>query len=389
MKINMLMGGATAATQIEGGDTNNNWYRFSQKNAINDGTSSIRAIDHYRRFKEDIDIMAKLNFEIYRMSIEWSRIEPKPGQINYDALDHYRQELQYLKSKKIKTLVTLHHFSNPLWFEDMGGFTNKLSIKIFKSYCTLIIKELGDLINDYITFNEPNVYVYQSFINGYWPPCKKNYHKAFLVLQNMSKAHKICYELIHANNPQAKVSIANNIRIFDPKNPNSFIDKLGAKVYKGLYNDYTTDLFYYEGENKFYDFVGINYYTRSAISAFRNSDFENVEKNDLNWEIYPKGLRRITRDFYDKYQKEIWITENGICDNDDTKRIKYIKDHLKEIAELDFVTRYYHWSAFDNFEWREGEEMRFGLVHIDYESGKRKIKESGYYYAGLIKVKEL
>lgn len=168
LKEGLLLGTATAVTQIEGGDENNNWARFAAENKVKDGTTPVRADDHYVRFKEDIDLMAELGLQIYRFGIEWSRIEPQRGVYSKEAIAHYREEIEYMRSKGIQPLLTLHHFTNPLWFEDMGAFEHEDSPKIFLSFVKKAVESFGDLVSDYITINEPNVYCTNSLflVNG-------------------------------------------------------------------------------------------------------------------------------------------------------------------------------------------------------------------------------
>ena len=159
-----LFGSATAATQIEGGDVNSNWYAWSLAGKIHNGASSITAADHWNRVKEDIDLMKELNHQVYRMSIEWSRIEPSMGQWSQEGIDHYRDELTQLKQAEIEPLVSLHHFSSPQWFEEMGGWTNPESVDLFIRFVEKVVMELGDLVSEYCTINEPNVLATGAYI---------------------------------------------------------------------------------------------------------------------------------------------------------------------------------------------------------------------------------
>jgi len=161
-----LLGTATASLQIEGGDRNNSWYRWVQTGHVKDGSSCIVADDHWNRVSEDIELMKQLHQQTYRMSLEWSRIEPARGQFNKDAIQHYRRELQQLTSAGIRPLVTLHHFSNPLWLEDAGAWTNPDVISLFERYTAYVVENLGDLVSDWCTINEPNVYLASGYVLG-------------------------------------------------------------------------------------------------------------------------------------------------------------------------------------------------------------------------------
>ena len=403
MRIEMLMGVATSATQIEGGDKNNTWYRFSKTGKCVDGTNCLRAADHYNRYREDTDLMASLGVEIYRMSLEWSRIEPQKGVFNKEAIDHYRDELEYFIEKGIKPLVTLHHFSDPIWFADMGGFEKKKNVKYFLEYVEKVIESFGDIVSEFVTINEPNVYILNGYMLAYWPPLRGNYIAGFRVCKNMARCHIEAYKLIHKMREEmgykdTKVSFANHMVYFVPKNEKNPIHRMCTALYEYLFHTMINNSFY-EGKTplfmgkrlesgKYYDFIGINYYTRRAIGYFTSNEYKGESKSDLNWDIYPEGIRLITEDLYKKFKKEVYITENGICDKNDILREKYIKDHIRELVyEGSPVTRYYHWSFLDNFEWREGEHARFGLVHVNYETQKRTVRKSAEFYKRLIKEK--
>nr|MBE6544893.1 glycosyl hydrolase family protein [Oscillospiraceae bacterium] len=407
LKRGLLLGSATAATQIEGGDENNNWARFAREGKVDDGTSPVRACDHYNRWREDIDLMAEMGMQIYRFGIEWSRIEPVRGDFRPDVLAHYREEIEYMREKGIKPLLTLHHFNNPLWFEDMGGWTNKESAEIFLSFAERVIDRLGDIVDEYITINEPNVYCLNSLFYGIWPPEKKSLFAFVRAFSNMTEAHIKCYQLIHnkragmgKSREETLVSFANHLRVFAPKDIFNPWHKLCARFMEHMFQTAITDammtgkcvfpVIRHKGieRGRYYDFIGINYYSRSTVSGIADGVRDDCERNDLGWEIYHDGLIDLAGLLSMEYGSEfpIFVTENGTCDNTDAFRARFIYDQLKLISETDNrIERYYHWSFTDNFEWREGEAARFGVVHLDYETQKRTVKNSGRLYADIIK----
>ena len=405
LKDNLLLGSATAATQIEGGDENNNWARFAKEGKVKDGSTPVTADDHYNRFREDIDLMADMGLEIYRFGIEWSRIEPRRGEYCAEAIAHYRDEIEYMLSKGIKPLLTIHHFTNPLWFEDMGAFEHKDSPEIFLSLTKKVVEAFGDIVDEYITINEPNVYATNSLLWGYWPPEKKSIVSLVRAFSNMTAAHILSYRYIHAKREEmgfnnTKVSFANHLRVFAPKNPKNIIHRICASLSEYLFQDALTDAMM-SGKcrfpvmrksgvtrGKYYDFIGINYYSRSTVSGLSDGTREDAYHNDLGWEIYHEGLIELSNKLADKYGAEVYVTENGTCDNSDAFRSLFIYDQLKLICEVpNPITRYYHWSFMDNFEWREGERERFGLVHVDYNTQERAVKESGKLYSAIIRDK--
>lgn len=403
LKEGLLLGSATAATQIEGGDENNNWARFAKEGKVKDGSTPVTADDHYNRFREDIDLMANMGLQIYRFGIEWSRIEPSRGEYSDEAIAHYREEISYMINKGIKPLLTIHHFTNPLWFEDMGAFENKEAPEIFLSLTKKVVESFGDLVSEYITINEPNVYATQSLLWGYWPPEKKSFGSLLGALANMVKAHVLAYNYIHEKRAEmgysdTKVSFANHLRVFAPKNPKNPFHRIASRLSEYLFQGALTDAMMTGRrrfplprrrgvkKGKYYDFIGINYYTRSTVSGLADGVREGCFKNDLGWEIYHEGLIELSNKLTGKYGGEVYVTENGTCDNTDAFRARFIYDQLELISRVENpITRYYHWSFLDNFEWREGERERFGLVHVDYKTQTRTVKESGRLYAAIIR----
>ncbi len=399
LKEGFLLGTASAATQIEGGECSHNWNDWYHRGKILDGSDPARATDHYNRWKEDADLMSDMGLKIYRLGIEWARLCPTENTVDESAVAHYREELTYLREKGISVLLTIHHFTNPMWFEKKGGFTRVENIEYYIDLVALVVRSFGDLVCEYITINEPNVYATSSYYFGIWPPGEKSFGKAIKVMSIMSICHIRAYELIHKIRNEmgyddTKVSFANHVRVFDPENAKNPWHRICAILLEHFFQSAVTEamclgkfkwplkkiLPIKRGE--YCDFIAVNYYTRSTISGFGDGVRELSPKNDLGWEIYPEGIIRCTKKLYNLIKRPIYITENGTCDNTDTFRCRYIYDHLKVINESDLpVERYYHWCFCDNFEWIEGKSARFGLVHVDYETQKRSIKNAGNFYS--------
>ncbi len=403
LKKSFLMGCATAATQIEGGDTNNSWYDWSEQRRIKDGSTSLRADDHYRLYREDARLMQDMGLEIYRMGLEFSRIEPQRGVFDSKAIEHYKDEMRLLNEKGIRVLVTLHHFANPMWFEHMGAFENSESVQIFTQYVEHVVEQFGDLCCEYVTINEPNVYAVNGFTFGEWPPAKKSVAATFKVMKNMAKAHLAAYETIHRVRKEhgfagrTMVGFANHYRVFVPYRSRNLIDKAVAKLFDLAFQGAITDAMawgkfsfplglFSRKKGDFCDYFGINYYTRSAMRGFENTFLPDRPVNDLGWELYPEGITLLSERFYKRYGKPVWITENGTCDSEDAFRTQYLYDHLKALSQTSApVERYYHWTLMDNFEWLEGESARFGLVKVDYETQERTVRPSGRFFSEVIK----
>lgn len=398
-KENFLLGVSTASTQIEGGEVDNNWQELYNLGLINDNTSPSVADDHYNRWEEDTNLLKEMGMEIYRCGFEWARIEPKMGEYDEEVIGRYRKEIELIISKGIKPLITLHHFSNPMWFERLGGFTKKENVQYFLDYAKKIIEAFGDIISDYVTVNEPNVYASTSFMFGDWYPNHKKFGETFEVISNLAYVHIELYKYIHEYREnkgygESFVSFANHVRVFDPAS--SKYTKT-AKLIERLYEKSMSKAFYlgkFEWplknnfkvpEGEYADYIGINYYSRSYISGFTDGAKPNTPKNDLGWEIYPNGIVRATQKQYNLLKRPIWVTENGTCDANDKFRCKYLYDHLKAMhdSKLPFM-RYYHWCFLDNWEWKEGQSARFGLVHNNYETQERTIKKSGKFFMEMI-----
>ncbi|MBN2797378.1 MAG: glycoside hydrolase family 1 protein [Clostridia bacterium] len=416
----LLLGCATAATQIEGGDYHSNWYEWSVKGRIQNDESTIVAADHYNRYKEDIDLMVSMHQEIYRLSIEWSRIEPKEGVWSEEGLKHYLDEIKTLNAQSIKPLLTLHHFSHPQWFEALGQWKNKKSVFYFKRFVKKVIEVLGSEVSEYCTINEPNVFANDSFIDGKYPPGDQgNTIGYFKASKHMIQAHLACYEMIHDMRKNmgfndTKVGIALHLAYMEPFKKTPF-NKMARNIL-----DYSFHTMFLNGmiegrftfplglqgkrTKKFCDFMGINYYSRHFVHQNLNptklfgevkvkDNLADEQVNDLGWEIYPKGLYHLVKENYEKYQLPIYITENGIPDAEDQKRAKFIYDHLLEVQMLIDegidVQRYYHWSLLDNLEWNDGYGPRFGLIEVNYDTLERHIRESGHFYAEICQSKAI
>jgi beta-glucosidase len=248
-----LIGTATASLQIEGGDRNNSWFRWAEQGHIKDGSHCIVADDHWNRVPEDIELMKRLNVNAYRMSIEWSRIEPEEGRFDPVAMRHYRDEIERLLSSGIRPMVTLHHFSNPLWMEDDGGWTSSRAVDRFVRYAEEVVRGLGDLVGEWVTINEPNIYLLFGYLLGMWPPGKQSFSQYFRGIRTMISAHLASFARIHelyrevdALKEQAsevQVGLAHHLRIFDPSSRN-LADKMTAAMYEyiaqGIYLRGTT-----------------------------------------------------------------------------------------------------------------------------------------------------
>ena len=399
----MIMGVSTASMQIEGGDVNANWNDWYRRGFIQDGTNPATDNDHWEKWQADTELMRQMGLQIYRFSVEWARLMPREGQVDEAVLDRYRQELLLLRKNGILPLLTIHHFSNPMWFEEKGSFEKRENLHYYLEFVELVVRRFGDLCSDYITINEPNVYATNSYFFGSWPPGKKSLSATIAVMENLAYCHINAYKMIHSIRKEmgfdnTMVGCANHMRVFAPKNKKNLWHRVSAKLTSYLFQDALTKAmtlgkFPFPLRNhgklrkgEYTDFIGLNYYTRSTVSGIGDGVREGSPRNDLDWEIYPEGIVECAKMLYDVLPRPIWVTENGTCDNNDRFRCKYLYEHLKAISasKLPFK-RYYHWCFCDNFEWIEGNSAKFGLVAVDPETRARTIKFSGNFYSDVIR----
>jgi beta-glucosidase len=404
-------GVAVAAHQVEGDNTNNDWWAWEQEEGhIKDGLQSKKACNWWENAEADFDRAAKLGLNAMRLSIEWSRIEPQPGEFDDAALARYAEMLQGLHARGIEPMVTLHHFTNPLWLADDGGWENPETVDRFACFARRVVEALGQHCDLWCTINEPNVYSFFGYVDGTWPPGKSDQKTAFLVMRHMLMAHADAYREIHDVQPNARVGLAPQMRILDPANPNSQLDRRAANVADRAFNQailtalakgrWTLPLGFGPAWRLrgTLDWIGLNYYTRELV-AFDRAQRESLYTRRLHapdaemldggyGEFYPHGIFRCLKRL-DRLGLPIYVTENGIPDDDDDQRPRYLLTHLHEtwhaIQMCYPVKGYYHWTLVDNFEWAEGWSPRFGLYSLSLKNKSRKPRQSAQLYADIIR----
>jgi len=387
--LNFLWGASTSAHQVEGGNIHNDWWLAEQGGALKE--ASNQACRHYELYREDFAIAKELNHNCHRFSIEWSRIEPQEGVFQDSEIEHYRKVITELRNLGIEPVVTLHHFTNPAWFSQRGGWTKLKLQRYFLRFVEKIVAEFSGEVKFWVTINEPLVYSSHSYLLGAWPPKEHSLFKTAKVTLNMAQAHIKAYRIIHKvyrdkGLERPMVSIAANLQAFEFCRP-TLRNKLAVYLRHKLYNLYFIETLL---RKKALDYIGINYYGRNLadveswgighllLDTCKHNHYP-LRKNSLGWDIYPQGLYKILVSLK-KYNLPILITENGICTEDDELKWDYIREHLeqllKSMKEGVNVLGYIYWSLIDNFEWAEGFGPRFGLVHVDYQNQKRTIRIS-------------
>ena len=406
---NFLWGSSTSAYQIEGGSTNNNWTVFEDERdeqghpRIERGQKCGSAADDWRRYKEDIALMKDIHLNAYRFSVEWSKIEPEEGVFSDSVLDHYAQVVSELRASGIEPMITLHHFTNPVWFENRGGFLREDSPEILARFADTVVRRLAPQVRFWATINEPAVYAFSGYYLGEFPPAQRDPQAAVTVLANLLRSHARLYEVIKRIRPDAQVGLPINLFIFDPPNPWNLLDVLVAHylndgVYTSVMEFLKSGVFDFSvpgfpaahfdtGNADLFDFVGLNYYSRLKyrLHPFGRERFVRIQDapkeslTDMEWEIYPEGLYRALKMISIHTSKPIYITENGIADDSDTKRAQFIEDHIlvanHAIGDGMNVQGYFYWSLIDNWEWTFGFGRRFGLYAVDFSTQKRTLRE--------------
>lgn len=402
-----LWGTATASHQVEGNNTNNNWYAWEQQpGRIKFGQKSGLACDWWGgRWKEDFDRAAETGQNAHRLSVEWSRIQPAPDRWDEDALDHYRQMVQGLHERGMTPLVTLHHFSDPLWLVEQGGWESSRAIAAFERFTEKVVESLNDYVTLWTTINEPNVYTLLGYLSGDFPPGKRNPARAFQVLGNLIRGHALAYRTIHRIQPQARAGIAINYREITPGRSWFPLDRLAAKIQAENYNGAFPNTLR-DGVLKFafsrqripeakdtQDYVGLNYYTRDyctfslarAGEGFGNRYFApNADLSDTGFLANePEGFFSALT-WAKSFNLPIIISENGVEDADDHMRPRYIAQHIHQLwRAVNFnwpVKGYFHWSLVDNFEWERAWTQRFGLWELDVDTQIRRKRRSADLY---------
>ena len=434
-----LWGCATASYQIEGawnedGKGESIWDRFSHTlGKIKNGDTGDVACDHYHRYKEDIAIMKELGLKSYRFSISWPRIFPQgKGAVNQKGLDFYSHLVDELLAAGIMPFPTLYHWDLPQALQDEGGWGNREIIDHFAEYARTVVDTLGDRVKRWMIFNEPWVFTVVGYMAGYHPPGLRDPDLTLRATHIVNMAQGQAARAMRATGKVEALSSAFSMTWSCPAS-DSRSDLAAAERFhgftnvwflepalKGRYPDAYVGGFDPErldirpGDMEAIrtplDFIGINNYTRMIVSdnpddknlGTRSVEPEQPERTDFGWEVAPESLYQLVKRVWNDYQLPIYITENGCSYRDgpdangrvaDERRISFLKRYIgglgKAIAEGADVRGYQHWTLTDNFEWVEGFAQRFGLVHHDFETQKRKIKDSGYWYRDLIRANRI
>ncbi|MCX6039503.1 MAG: family 1 glycosylhydrolase [Chloroflexi bacterium] len=404
-----LWGTATASHQVEGGNTNNNWYKWELEGHT--AHKSGLASDWWGgRWKEDFDRAAEAGQNAHRLSVEWSRIQPTPDRWDEEALERYRTMLRGLCDRNITPMVTLHHFTDPLWLGELGGWETDAVVPLFEKFTRKVVEALKEYCSLWCTINEPNVYALEGYLRGNFPPGKSDLKLGIRVQANMARAHAAAYRAIHELQPEARVGYALHFRPQEPGRPWSPLDRLmrnsrftgvnmafPSAISTGVLKSPLGKIPVPEAKGT-QDYFGLNYYSVDTVAfdlrkrdeLFSRSFFpEGTDLADAGMNSNtPEGFFWAFKWVVKTYPNlPIIVTENGIEDSTDRIRPRYLAQHVHAMwRAVNFnwpVRGCFHWSLVDNFEWERGWTQRFGLWGIDIETQKRTKRPSADLYTAI------
>jgi beta-glucosidase len=380
-------GSATAAHQVEGGNVNSDWWDFEHDPSSAARESSGDGIDQLNRYAEDFALLRSLGHNTHRLSLEWSRIEPAPGEFSRSALSHYRRVLTALADSGLTGFVTLHHFTLPRWFAAQGGWLGPDAIALFARYCERVTAELGDLMPFVCTINEPQMLALHGYLEGYHPPGVTNAILWKRVGRVLLQAHQAAVRAVRGGPGESEIGLAVQLPLLAPARD----DEACQAFYRAMRGE-IVDLYLdgLTGPDRG-DWLGVQYYRKQWVDPASPTIFADPPAGSrltqMGWAVYPDGLRQILH-LAGETGLPLYVTENGIATEDDTERIDYLEAHLTAVAQalgegVD-VRGYIHWSAFDNFEWSEGYRPKFGLIAVDRDKDFARIPKPSAYAFGRI-----
>lgn len=408
-----LLGAATAAHQVEGKNTNSDYWAMERMEYTSFNEPSGDACDHYNRYEEDIGLLAKAGLNAYRFSIEWARIEPQPGVFDDAEIEHYRKVLECCHANGIEPIVTMHHFTSPKWLIEQGGWEAEETADKFAAYCKYVVERLGSLMRYVCTINEANMGLQIAAIS-------KRYLK---MMQSNQSAEGNVQVGINLENPfmeRMKKQAEENLAVFGTPQPQIFVgqrteqgDRLVMRAHQaaktamksvnpGLQigitlslhdiqaqpggeaeaeREWNEEFLHYLPYIQDDDFFGLQNYTRTLMGPEGSLPVpDGAETTQMGYEFYPQALGNVLRTVYKSLPIPIIVTENGVATDDDSRRVTFIQGALTGVQECLSegipVIGYCYWSLLDNFEWQKGYSMTFGLIEVDRKTQARAPKAS-------------
>ena len=411
-----MWGSATAAHQVEGGNTNSDWWEFENRPNSPCREPSGNAIEHYTRYPQDVALLAGLGLNTYRFSVEWPRIEPAEGEFDTTQLDHYRKMVEVCRKNGLTPMVTLNHFTLPLWLAKRGGWLAPTTPKLFERFARRVAEALGDGVDWYCTLNEPGWVAFGGYGGGgSFPPGVTGLDNWKAAVKAQIQAHMRGRDAVKQVRPGAMVGLTNAMSEWE--------HNAGGKAAVRFAQRMGEDDFIRSAEDD--DFFGVQTYTRNVVNmpriagavlaaglvippiekrlvriarrhangsdAFKDT---SVRRTQMGWEFRPQAVAWTVRRAAKMLPgKPIVVTEHGVATSNDEERVEFITEGLKAlhavIAEGIPLRGYVHWSAFDNFEWSSGYAMEFGLIAVDRKTQKRTPKPSARLFGEIARTNKL
>lgn len=391
-----LFGVANAPGHVED-KLDDTWIRFAKKNkirAFNNTFSPESRLEFWTKPEIELDLAAQLGVTVFRLGIDWGRVQTSPHSFNQEAIEHYRKILQMIRARKMKVMLTLFHFSVPIWLEDKGGWKSEESKLHFLAFSQKVMKEFHPLVDYWITFNEPQIFATMAYTAGVFPPGETSSFLSMLdlgfyqgetikTLVRMSESHRDLYDWAKKTLPQTQIGISQHMGFHNGK---SFLNKFISKLTGEFMNWYFPELI--KGKM---DFFGFNYYGAEWIKGAGVDIDPDEEYSEAGRAIYPNGLYQLMLEIKKRYPSlPQFITENGISDETDWLRPSYLIEHLLAINKAQkqkiHVLGYIFWTLTDNMEWSDGYCPKFGLISVDRKHQMSRQRRPSYYlYQSIIK----
>lgn len=425
-------GVSTAAYQIEGAHNKHGkgmsiWDKFVQNSSkIKDSSHANIGCNFYEHFEKDLDMIQELHIPNYRFSIAWSRILPNGiGEVNQEGIDYYNRLIDGCLERNITPWVTLYHWDLPQVLEDMGGWTNREVLNWFDEFTMLCARSFGDRVKNWMVLNEPMVFTGAGYFLGYHAPGRKGMSNFLSAMHHATLCQSLGARILRNEHEDANIGTTFSCSHIDPFSDDEK-DMATATRFDGLLNRLfiepalgigypLEDLPIAKRVEKYikqhdeslmhfdFDFIGVQNYTREVVKynwmipymkgQIVNADERKVPLTTMNWEVYPESIYKVLKKF-DAYEgvKNLIVTENGVAFPEtvvngrikDLDRIQFIQQYLNQVLRAQReginVNGYFLWTLLDNFEWAEGYTQRFGLIHTNFETQERTIKDSGHWY---------
>jgi beta-glucosidase len=411
-----LWGTATAAHQVEGNNSNSDWWEWELRPGGPCKEPSGAAIEHYNRYTRDIALLAQMGLNTYRFSVEWARVEPSEGVFDSAQLDHYQRMAEAVGKAKLTPIVTLNHFTLPLWVAQQGGWLSPKTPALFERYVRRVVERLGDNVTWYCTINEPGVVALGGYAGAFlFPPGTKGLDNWKTSIAELIEAHHLARAAIKELRPGAKVGLTCAMNEWESNSGGEAVLSYTRRMYEDVFLEAARDD----------EFLGVQNYTRARIEVSRlagtiaklglalpslekrlgpwaakqqssatNEPPDGSPRTQMGWEFRPRAVATAVRRAAEVLPgKPLLVTEHGVATDNDEDRITFIRQGLQAlhtvISDGIPLQGYIHWSAFDNFEWAHGYDMTFGLIAVDRTTQERKLKPSAHYFGEIARTNRL